>query len=49
MRFKKPAATRVRYDYRCLHFHLQWESWQVNAKRAYRMYSEKNLRFKTKT
>ena len=46
-RLRELAANRVRYGYRRLTVLLQRECWKVNAKRIYRIYSEKGLTART--
>jgi len=46
---KQIAATRVRYGYRRIHTLLQWESWQVNHKRVYRLYCDQRLQMRHKS
>jgi putative transposase len=48
VRLRDLAASRVRYGYRRLHVLLRRESWPVNAKRVYRLYSEEGLTIRTK-
>ena len=48
IRLKELAAARVRYGYRRLHILRQHEGWQAKAKRAYRLYCERNLNLHTK-
>jgi len=45
----REIATRIRYGYRRIHLLLQREGWQVNAKRAYRIYKEEGLQLRNKT
>jgi putative transposase len=42
------AASRVRFGYRRLTVMLRRESWAVNAKRIYRLYTEDGLAVRTK-
>ena len=48
MRMRELAAARVRFGYRRLTVLLRREGWSVNAKRIYRLYSEKGLTVRTK-
>ncbi|GJE18818.1 hypothetical protein AIGOOFII_3551 [Methylobacterium marchantiae] len=48
MRLKKLAAARVRYGYRRLHILLRREGWEVNHKRAYRIYWDEGLSIRSK-
>ena len=38
MRLKELAGVRIGFGYRRLHVMLQWEGWQINHKRVYRLY-----------
>jgi putative transposase len=51
MRIKEITSTRVRYGYRRIHVLLKREGWEINHKRAYRIYREEglNLRHKSKS
>ncbi len=48
MRMRELAAARVRFGERRLTVLLRREGWSVNAKRIYRLYSEKGLTVRTK-
>lgn len=41
LRIHEIAASRVRYGYRRIHVLLRREGWEINHKRAYRLYREK--------
>ncbi|MBB3944005.1 transposase InsO family protein [Sphingorhabdus rigui] len=49
MQINELAATRVRYGYRRIHVLLQREGWQINHKRARRIYRELGLQLRNKT
>ena len=48
-RIKEICATRVRYSYRRVHVLLCREGWNVNIKKAYRIYRELGLQLRNKT
>ena len=48
-RIKEICATRVRYGYRRVHVLLCREGWDVNIKKAYRIYRELGLQLRNKT
>ena len=48
LRLRELAANRVRFGYRRLTVLLRRESWRVNAKRIYRLYTEDALAVRTK-
>ncbi len=48
IRLRDLAATRVNYGYRRLHILLRRESWQINPKRVYRLYTEEGLTMRRK-
>ena len=43
VRLRELAGSRVRYGYRRLTVLLKRDGWEVNAKRIYRLYTEKGL------
>ena len=47
-RIRKIAETPVRYGYRRIHILLRRESWEVSAKRVYRLYLEEGLQIRNK-
>ena len=48
LRIKKICETRVRYGYRRVHVLLRREGWQVNIKKARRVYNELGLQLRNK-
>ena len=49
VRIKEICATRVRYGYRRVHVLLCREGWNINIKKAYRIYRELGLQLRNKT
>jgi putative transposase len=49
LRMRDLAAARVRYGDRRLQVVLQWEGWQVNHKRVYRLYRLEGLSLRLKS
>lgn len=47
-RIREIAETPIRYGYRRIHVMLRREGWEVNAKRAYRLYAEEGLQIRNK-
>jgi putative transposase len=47
-RIKEICATRVRYGYRRVHVLLCRDGWNINVKKAYRIYSELGLQLRKK-
>jgi putative transposase len=48
LRIKEICETRVRYGYRRVHVLLRREGWQVNIKKARRVYNELGLQLRNK-
>jgi putative transposase len=47
-RLRQFASARIRYGYRRITVLLKGEGWKVNAKRVYRLYTEKGLIVRTR-
>lgn len=48
-RIKEICATRVRYGYRRVHVLLRREGWEINLKKAHRIYNQLGLQLRNKT